>query len=89
MNEQINLRLPPELLLRARGRAKQMGFGTVQAYIEQAVRQDLYERLTPNESALLRKLITSTEEKRLFGTEKDLSKALGRNVSGKPARSDK
>ena len=73
MNEQINLRLPPLLLKDARKKAKQNGFGTVQAYIEQAVRADIYDvhELSAKETGIIERLMKTRGDPRFWATEEE------------------
>ena len=72
MNAQVNLRLPEKLLISAEKRAKKNGFGSVQEYIKEVLRNDLFETLSSKEIKLVKSLIALSEKKRLYGTEKEL-----------------
>lgn len=77
MNEQINVRLPTTLLVNARKHAASHGYGTVQELIKESLREKLFgEELTAQEAALIRKIITVSKKRNLFGTEEELFKKL-------------
>ena len=44
MNMQVNLRLPEKMLVSARSYAKKHGFGTLQEFIKETLREKLFER---------------------------------------------
>jgi len=74
MGHQINLRLPDNLFSRANEYTKVHGFPSMQDFIKEILREKLYEReeISKEELELVKKLITASEEKGLYGTEKDL-----------------
>ena len=78
MNEQINVRLPKAMLLRAKTYAKKHGFGTVQELMKESLRDKMkgYEELTEEEADLIKRFLKACYEKNLFGTEEDLMKVL-------------
>ena len=80
MNTQINVRLPDKLLTEATLYAKEHGFGTVQEFIKETVREKLFEEaeITKEELALVQKLIEVTEKRGLWGTEEELFQKLQR-----------
>ncbi|MFH0752147.1 MAG: hypothetical protein V1914_00960 [archaeon] len=79
MNTQINLRLPEKMLVSAKKHANKHGFGTVQEFIKETLREKLFgSDLTQEEFKLVQKLIKISDEKNLYGTEEDLKKALSR-----------
>ena len=78
MNSQINLRISDELLDNAREYAKKHGFGNVQELIKESLREKVFEEpdLTTEELELIKKLISVTKKKNLYGTEEELFKRL-------------
>ena len=80
MNTQINVRLPEKLLSSAENYAEEHGFGTVQEFIKETVREKLFEEseLSKEELELVTKLLEVSEKKNLYGTEKELIKKLKR-----------
>ncbi|MBN1385398.1 hypothetical protein JW968_00290 [Candidatus Woesearchaeota archaeon] len=79
MNTQVNIRMPSKLLVSARNYAKKHGFGTLQDFIKETVREKVFEpELTAEEAALIKKLKRVSDERGLYGTEEDLFKALRR-----------
>jgi hypothetical protein len=69
MNTQINLRLPKKITVSARAYAEEHGFGTIQDFIKETLREKL---------ALVKKLAEVSEKKGLYGTEEELFKKLRR-----------
>lgn len=80
MNTQINLRLPEKLLVSARTYASKHGFGTMQEFIKELMRERLFEEpmVSKKELALVKRLIEVSEKKDLYGTEAQLFKKLRR-----------
>ncbi len=80
MNTQVNVRMPKKLFDTATTYSKKHGYGNVQDFIKEALREKLFEKvyITKKEMALLQKLVAVTEEHNLFGTEEELKKALGK-----------
>lgn len=79
MNEQINLRLPENLLATAKKYADKNGFSTIQEFIKETLREKLFrEAINPKELALVRALAKLSEEKGLYSTEEDLFRKLKR-----------
>ncbi len=76
MNTQVNIRLPDKMLDSARDYAEKHGFGTLQEFIKEVLREKLFEELSVREIKLVRSLITLSEKKNLFGTEKELIEKL-------------
>lgn len=78
MNRQINLRLPEQMLATAQSYAKKQGFGTIQEFIKEALREKLFEKpmISKKELMLVKKLAAITEKKNLYGTEKELFRKL-------------
>jgi hypothetical protein len=80
MNTQINLRLPEKMLVSAKKKADREGYGTVQEYIKEVLRTELFETISSKEIKLVRSLITLSEKNKLYGSEKDLFDKLKSNV---------
>ena len=80
MNTQINLRLPEKILVSAKKRADKEGFGTVQEYIKEVLRSELFETISSKEVKLVRSLIALSDKNKLYGTEKDLFDKLKNSV---------
>ena len=80
MNTQVNLRLPNPLLMKLKLEAKKKGFATLQEYIKEILRQNLFDsqKVTKEELNFLKKLYKISEEKNLYGTENDLFKKLNK-----------
>ena len=80
MNTQINVRLPSKLLVSAKSYAEEHGFGTVQEFMKEAIREKLFDEpeISKEELALVRKLVEVSEKKNLYGTEEELFKKLER-----------
>ena len=76
MNTQINIRLPEKLLLSAKKRAEKNGFGTVQEFIKETLREKLFEDISAKEVKLVKSLIALSEKRELYGSEKELFKKL-------------
>ena len=80
MSTQVNLRMPEPLLASAASYAKRHGFGNVQEFIKETLRERLFEEseLSKEELKLVAKLALASEEKKLYGTEEELFKKLKR-----------
>jgi len=80
MNKQINLRLPEELVKKLDAETKKRGFGNIQELIKESLRKTLYETqgITSKELSFLKKLYKVSEEKKLYGTEKELFEKLNK-----------
>jgi hypothetical protein len=77
MNTQINVRLPNKLLDSARTYAEKHGFGTIQEFVKETLREKLFEpSLSKDELVLVKKLAEVSNKKNLYGTEEDLFKKL-------------
>lgn len=64
-SEQINLRLNPPLLKAARTQARRRGFSTIQAFIQEAVRAQVYDpELTAAEWRVVERQIREVEKGR-------------------------
>ncbi len=72
MNKQVNLRLSEKMLVSAKKKANKEGFGTVQEYIKEVLRKELFETLSVKELKLVKRLIALSDDKKLYGTEKEL-----------------
>ncbi len=80
MNTQINLRLPERILCTAQTYAEEHGFGTVQEFIKETIREKLFEEpeISKEELALVKRLAEISEKNKLYGTEEELFKELKR-----------
>lgn len=78
MTEQISLRLPPQRLKDARQKAKKGSFGTVQAYIEQTIREDIYDdyELTKKERLLIDTLLKNKGNPKYWSTEAEYDRVI-------------
>jgi Arc/MetJ-type ribon-helix-helix transcriptional regulator len=77
MNEQINLRMPKKLINSARKYSDKHGYGSVQEFIKETVREKLFEEgITKEELELVKKLAEVSEQNNLYGTEKELFNKL-------------
>lgn len=78
MNTQINLRMEETLLVSAKKYADLHGYGNVQEFIKETIRQKVFDEpdLTGEELGLILKVAKVSEDKKLFKTEKDLFKKL-------------
>lgn len=77
MNSQINVRVPQKMLVAAKAHAEKNGFPSLQDFIRETIRERLFEpELTRQELKLVRKIYEKTEKEGLWGTEKDLFRAL-------------
>ena len=74
MNTQINVRMPSKLLASAKVYAEEHGFGTVQEFMKEAVREKLFEDISKEELDLIKKLINVAEKENLYGTEEEIFK---------------
>jgi len=80
MNTQINVRLPSKLLSSAKSYAEEHGFGTVQEFMKETLREKLFDEpeISKEELVLVKKLVEASEKKDLYGTEEELFKKLER-----------
>ena len=78
MNRQINLRLPRELLKKAEQYAKEKGYGSIQEFIKETIREKLFppEELTEEEMRIVKRIIKMNNDNDSWGTEDELWKAL-------------
>lgn len=74
MNTQVNIRMSNELLTKAQTEAKILGFGSVQEFIRETVRERVYDKksISKNELTLVKNLAKLFEEQNQYGTEKEL-----------------
>jgi len=80
MNTQINIRMPQKLLSSVRSYSDEHGFGSVQEFVKETIREKLFDEpeITKEELELVKKLATVSEKKKLYGTEKELFEKLRR-----------
>ncbi len=80
MNSQINLRMPQKLLSSVRSYSDEHGFGSVQDFIKETIREKLFDEpeITKEELELVKKLAIVSEKKKLYGTEKEMFEKLRR-----------
>lgn len=80
MNAQINVRLPEKLLFSAKTYAEEHGFGTIQDFVKETIREKLFDEpeITREELELVKRLAEVTEKRNLFGTEEELFRKLRR-----------
>ena len=80
MNTQINLRMPQKLLSSVRSYSDEHGFGSIQDFITETIREKLFDEpeISKDELELVKKLAEVSEKKKLYGTEKELFAKLRR-----------
>jgi hypothetical protein len=80
MNTQINIRMPQKLLSSVKSYSNEHGFGSVQDFIKETIREKLFDEpeISKEELALVKKLVDVSEKKKLYGTEKELFAKLRR-----------
>ena len=80
MNTQINLRLPEALLSNAKTQAQKLGYGNVQEFIEETLREKLFDepKISKEELDLVKSLAEVSIKNKLLGTEDKLFKRLRR-----------
>jgi len=80
MNMQINLRMPQKLLSSVKSYSNEHGFGSVQDFIKETIREKLFDEpeISKEELELVKKLVQVSEKKKLYGTEKELFDKLRR-----------
>ena len=78
MNEQINLRLPQKLLFAARKQSEKKGYGSIQEFIKEAIRDKVFgnEELSPEEHSLIKKIIEKNNKNNSWVSEEKLFSAL-------------
>ncbi|MDP3727851.1 MAG: ribbon-helix-helix domain-containing protein [bacterium] len=74
MNTQINLRLPEKMIHSANTYVEKHGYGTIQEFIKETVREKLFEEatITKKELELVKKLLEVSNKNNLYGTEEQL-----------------
>ncbi len=74
MNTQINLRLPEKMIVSASAYAEKHGYGTIQEFIKETVREKLFKEktITKKEFVLVKKLLEISNKKKLYGSEEQL-----------------
>ncbi len=80
MNTQINIRIPEKLLFAAKEYSREHGFGSIQEFIKEIMREKLFDEpeISKEELDAVRELASVCESKGLYGNEKDLFKKLRR-----------
>jgi metal-responsive CopG/Arc/MetJ family transcriptional regulator len=80
MSTQINLRMPQKLLSAVKSYSDEHGFGSVQEFIKETIREKLFDdpEISEDELKLVNKLVAVSEKKKLYGTEKQLFEKLRR-----------
>ncbi len=80
MNTQVNLRIPQKLLSSVKSYSDEHGYGSVQDFIKETIREKLFDEpeISKEELALVKKLAEVSEKKKLYGTEKELFDKLRR-----------
>ena len=80
MNTQINIRMSEKLLSSVKDYSNKHGYGSVQEFIKETVREKLFDEpeIDKEELALVKKLAEVSERKELYGTEKELFDKLKR-----------
>jgi hypothetical protein len=74
MSTQINLRVPQKLLSSVKSYSDEHGFGSIQDFIKETIREKLFDEpeISKQELNLVKKLAEVSEKKKLYGTEKEL-----------------
>lgn len=74
MGHQINLRLPDKLFQKTMEYTEVHGYSSLQELIKEVLREKFFDRevISKEELELVKKVIKASEEKGLYGTEKDL-----------------
>lgn len=84
MNEQINLRMPSILAKAARKKAKSQGYGSIQEYIEEAVREKTFEveiePVTKKQARLIQQLIDLNNKRNSWVSEKELFTHMSKSI---------
>lgn len=80
MNTQINIRMPQKILSSAMSYSEEHGFGSVQEFIKETIREKLFDEpeITKKELELVKKLAVVSEKRNLYGTEDELFQKLRR-----------
>ena len=74
MNTQINLRLPEKMIISANKYTEKHGYGTLQEFIKETLREKLFEEKTisKRELALVKELLEVSNKRELYKTEEEL-----------------
>ncbi len=80
MNQQINIRLSSVMLEKAQVKARRQGYENLQEFIRELLREKLFEivEVSVKEMDFLKRLHKISEEKGLYGTEKELFEKLNK-----------
>ena len=80
MNRQINIRLSDVMLRKAQVKARRQGYENLQEFIRELLREKVFEtvEVSKKEMNFLKKLYKISEEKNLYGTERELFAKLDR-----------
>ncbi|MDA1196365.1 MAG: hypothetical protein O2779_00170 [Nanoarchaeota archaeon] len=80
INLKINLRMPQTLPTSVKSYSDEHGYGSVQDFIKETVREKLFDEpeISKDELNLVKKLVAVSEKKKLYGTEEELFNKLGR-----------
>lgn len=81
MNTQINLRLPENMLKTAKTYADKNGYGTIQEFIKETIREKLFEeeKLSKQEIILVKKIVEASSKPGFFRAEKELLDRFEKN----------
>lgn len=72
MNTQVNLRLPEKLIVAAKLYSEENGYTTIQDFIKQAIRDKVFDEISPRKLVALKKRVKEAEknmEKRTYARE--------------------
>ena len=74
MASQINIRLPDNLIKSAQNYVEEYGYSNIQEFIKETLREKLYEEgeFTYEELNLIKEIKKVSDNKSLYGTEKEL-----------------
>lgn len=81
MNRQINLRLPAELLASAASYADKHGYGNLQEFIKESIREKVVDRkigISEKEMGLIKRFIEVSERRGLFVSEEEFFRKFGK-----------
>ncbi len=81
MNTQVNIRLPDDLLEKAQAYAEENGFGTLQEFIKETIREKVFDEPTISEKELdlvIKLAGAISKNKSLLGTREELNLKLKR-----------
>ena len=78
MNTQINVRVPDSLLDSAKEYAEKHGYGNVQNFIRETMREKMFDEasITAEELKLVKALLKASKDNNLYGTEEELFEKL-------------